>query len=299
MRLGELQKEISVIKKRSFEFKDLIQAYDKVIIIGNGGSNSIASHIAQDYTKALGKRAISFSDPSRLTCYINDYGRDEAYSKFIEHFWEEGTMVILISSSGNSMNIVNAAKFCLEKDYPYMSFSGFDKNNKLNSLKSYYFKYHVESHDYGVVESAHLIMLHTILPEKEIRGVVAGAFDLIHPGYVKMFEDARKHCTHLTVALHENPNTENNKLSPTQTIEEREQILMALENVDDVRTYNSEYALSEYLKVGKFDVRFLGDDYKDKEEYTGKDLDLKVVFLDRSHGYSTTKLKKKISEDFK
>ena len=99
MRLGELQKEISVIKKRSFEFKDLIQAYDKVIIIGNGGSNSIASHIAQDYTKALGKRAISFSDPSRLTCYINDYGRDEAYSKFIEHFWEEGTMVILISSS--------------------------------------------------------------------------------------------------------------------------------------------------------------------------------------------------------
>ena len=88
-------------------------------------------------------------------------------------------------------------------------------------------------------------------------------------------------------------------MSPTQTIEEREQILMALENVDDVRTYNSEYALSEYLKVGKFDVRFLGDDYKDKEKYTGKDLDLKVVFLDRSHGYSTTKLKKQISEDFK
>ena len=133
----------------------------------------------------------------------------------------------------------------------------------------------------------------------KLLGHIFMTFDLIHPGYVKMFEDARKHCTHLTVALHENPNTENNKLSPTQTIEEREQILMALENVDDVRTYNSEYALSEYLKVGKFDVRFLGDDYKDKEEYTGKDLDLKVVFLDRSHGYSTTKLKKKISEDFK
>ena len=139
------------------------------------------------------------------------------------------------------------------------------------------------------------------ISKKQIKKIVFtnGCFDLIHPGYVKMFEDARKHCTHLTVALHENPNTENNKLSPTQTIEEREQILMALANVDDVRTYNSEYALSEYLKVGKFDVRFLGDDYKDKEEYTGKDLDLKVVFLDRSHGYSTTKLKKKISEDFK
>ena len=64
MRLGELQKEISIIKERSFEFKDLIQAYEKVIIIGNGGSNSIASHIAQDYTKVLGKKAISFSDAS-------------------------------------------------------------------------------------------------------------------------------------------------------------------------------------------------------------------------------------------
>ena len=64
-----------------------------------------------------------------------------------------------------------------------------------------------------------------------------------------------------------------------------------LENVDDVRIYNSEYALSEYLKVGKFDVRFLGDDYKDKNDYTGKDLDLKTIWISRNHSYSTTKLK--------
>ena len=103
MRLGELQKEISIIKKRSFEFKDIIQAYEKVIIIGNGGSNSISSHIAQDYTKALGKRAISFSDPSRLTCYINDYGRDNAYVEFLKDFADEnsgkdpatGAMIVL------------------------------------------------------------------------------------------------------------------------------------------------------------------------------------------------------------
>ena len=54
--------------------------------IGNGGSNSIASHITQDYTKALGKKAITFTDPSRLTCYINDYGMENAYKVFVEEF---------------------------------------------------------------------------------------------------------------------------------------------------------------------------------------------------------------------
>ena len=295
MRLGELKRELEAIQKKAGEFKDVIQPYKRVIIIGNGGSNSVASHIAQDYTKMLGKKAISFSDPSRLTCYINDYGRDEAYVEFIKHFWEEGTMVILISSSGNSMNIVNAAKYCVDNDYPYMALSGFDANNKLNTLGNQHFKYHCKSHDYGVVESAHLIMLHTILPKNEVRGVVAGAFDIIHPGYVKMFRDAKEHCTHLTVMLHEDPSVENNKKKPIQSVEEREEILRSIRYVDDVRVYWNEYGLSQYLEVGKFDVRFLGDDYKDKD-YTGKDLDLDVVFLNRDHGYSTTKLKEQIAD---
>ena len=296
MQIGTLQKELEVIKRKSNEFKDVIQPYNRVIIIGNGGSNSVASHIAQDYTKMLGKKAISFSDASRLTCYINDFGRDEAYVEFIKHFWEGGTMVILISSSGNSMNIVNAAQHCIDNDYPYMALSGFDVDNKLNSLGKHHFRYHTKSHDYGVVESAHLIMLHTILPKKEVRGVIAGAFDLIHPGYVKMFKEAKNHCTHLTVALHEDPSVENDKPKPVHSVEEREEILMAMKDVDDVRVYWNEYGLSQYLKVGKFDVRFLGDDYKNKE-YTGKELDLKIMWVDRSHNYSTTKLKDRIKND--
>lgn len=297
MQIGTLKKELDKIQRKAKEFEDIIQPFDRVIIIGNGGSNAVASHIAQDYTKMLGKKAISFSDGSRLTCYINDFGRDEAYVEFIKHFWEEGTMVILISSSGNSMNIVNAAQHCVDNDYPYMALSGFDEDNKLNTLGGQHFRYHANSHDYGVVESAHLIMLHTILPKPEVRGVIAGAFDLIHPGYIKMFKEAKKHCTHLTIALHEDPSLENGKEEPINSVEEREEILRSIKYVDDVKVYWNEYGLGQYLKVGKFDVRFLGEDYKDKSDYTGKDLDLKIIWIDRNHPYSTTRLKKLIRDN--
>ena len=74
MDLNHTQKEIEKIKPLVEKLKSIVDKAENIIIIGNGGSNSIASHIAQDYTKVLGKKAISFSDPSRLTCYMNDYG---------------------------------------------------------------------------------------------------------------------------------------------------------------------------------------------------------------------------------
>jgi len=106
-----------------------------------------------------------------------------------------------------------------------------------------------------------------------------------------MFEEAKKHCTHLTIALHEDPSLENGKMKPIHSVEEREEILRSMKYVDDVRVYWDEYGLGQYLEVGKFDVRFLGDDYKDKNDYTGKDLDLKTIWISRNHSYSTTKLK--------
>jgi D-sedoheptulose 7-phosphate isomerase len=163
MNINELEKAIEDIKTRVESLDIIIKGHNKIIIIGNGGSNSVASHISQDYTKVLNKKAISFSDPSRLTCYINDYGRDHAYRVFVEHFADKNTLVILISSSGNSMNIVNAAMYCDVVNIPFMTLSGFDKNNKLNAFDDAVLKYWVDSKDYGVVESAHLIFLHSIL----------------------------------------------------------------------------------------------------------------------------------------
>ena len=74
MNLDELQKAVAAIDKSEIQkFIDTVNQHENIIIIGNGGSNAIASHISQDFTKQLKKKAFSFSDPSRLTCYINDY----------------------------------------------------------------------------------------------------------------------------------------------------------------------------------------------------------------------------------
>ena len=150
--------------------KDLIDHHDEIIMIGNGGSNSICSHISQDYTKQLGKRAYAFSDPSRLTCYINDYGRDEAYSQFLIEFGGHqlcDVAVILISSSGNSENIYRCASACVDLDLPFVIMTGFHENNRLRKdfSKQAFLDIWVNSEDYGIVECAHQVFLHSILGE--------------------------------------------------------------------------------------------------------------------------------------
>lgn len=129
------------------------------------------------------------------------------------------------------------------------------------------------------------------------RGVVAGAFDLIHPGYCKLFKFCKEHCTHLTVFLHEDPSLENNKMKPVHSLEERMEILKSIKFVDDVIPYTDETQLAIKLELGDFDVRFLGDDYRDKK-YTANYLPIKVIYTDRSHGYSTTDLKKKVANSY-
>ena len=162
MKLNELKNEIERIRHYKPYLEKIVDKHQNIIIIGNGGSNSVASHISQDYTKQLDKRCISFSDPSRLTCYINDYGRDEAYVEFLKDFADKDTLVILISSSGNSMNVVNAAQWCKDNNVPYAVLSGFNPSNKLNQMDAN-FKYHVNYNSYAVVELAHEILLHSII----------------------------------------------------------------------------------------------------------------------------------------
>ena len=124
------------------------------------------------------------------------------------------------------------------------------------------------------------------------RGIIAGAFDLIHPGYVRLFKEAKEHCNHLTVALHEDPSfARPHKIPPVQSVEDRKEILRAIKYVDDIVVYYAEETFLSYLK--DYEVRFLGSDYMDGS-YTGKDIAIDVVFLNRDHGYSTTKLKENI-----
>ena len=164
MRLDEVKEAIDAITQSDVDtLKQLLLTHKEVIMIGNGGSNAICSHIAQDYTKFLGNRAYAFSDASRLTCYINDFGMENAYKRFLEDFAVSDTLVILISSSGNSQNIVNCARYCCDEGLPFITITGFDKDNKVRKLYSAQaaLDVHVDSHSYGVVECVHQVFLHT------------------------------------------------------------------------------------------------------------------------------------------
>jgi len=128
-----------------------------------------------------------------------------------------------------------------------------------------------------------------------IKGVMAGNFDVIHPGYIKMFKEMELHCDTLIMLLHTDPSIERpHKLKPILTVEERKELLMQIRPVKDVFVYTYEAQLYDLLKLGEFDIRFIGDDYKNLP-FTGDDLKIPIHYIKRDHGWSTTKFKKLIS----
>jgi glycerol-3-phosphate cytidylyltransferase len=129
-------------------------------------------------------------------------------------------------------------------------------------------------------------------------GLVAGAFDLIHPGYVELLQDARSVCDYLIVALHEDPSVENpKKVSPILSVTEREKILLSLRYVDRVVIYHSERELTLLLKTLKPDIRVNGNDHGGIS--TRPDLGIPVYYHERKTGWSATKLKTMIYESMK
>ena len=127
-------------------------------------------------------------------------------------------------------------------------------------------------------------------------GVIAGNFDVIHPGYIHMFDECKNYCDTLLLLLHDDPSVERpEKIKPILSLDERTMILNSLKQIDRIITYKTESDLYEILMNKKIDVRFLGDDYRDKS-FTGDDLDIPIHYLDRSHGWSTTKFKKLIAD---
>jgi len=169
MKSNFMQETIEILKKvehsKIEQLKNIIDKHDEIILIGNGGSNSIASHISQDYTKFLKKKSFSFSDPSRLTCYINDYGMENAYKIFLEEFSKKDTLVILISSAGESKNIYNCSKFCEENNISFIILTGFKYNNSIRTdfANSAKLEFWIDSESYGVVECVHQTILHSVV----------------------------------------------------------------------------------------------------------------------------------------
>lgn len=133
----------------------------KVVFIGNGGSAAIASHLAVDYWKNGGMRAIAFNDSSLLTCVSNDFGYPHVFAKPVEMFCDAGDILVAISSSGRSENIllaVNAAKVI---GCTVITMSGFSGDNPLRLAGD--LNFYVPSDSYGHVEIVHLAVCHCML----------------------------------------------------------------------------------------------------------------------------------------
>jgi len=127
-------------------------------------------------------------------------------------------------------------------------------------------------------------------------GIIAGNFDVIHPGYIKMFKECKSYCKQFIVLLHIDPSIERpEKLKPILTKEERTEILTSIKFINGIAYYTYEKELVDLIKRLSPDIRFLGDDYRGKT-YTGFELDIPVHYLNRDHGWSTTKFKKLIAD---
>lgn len=131
-----------------------------IYLIGNGGSSAIAEHMAIDFTKNAGLRAISFSGSPMLTTFSNDYGYEKVFQKAIESFADEGDVLIAISSSGTSMNILNACETARNKKMTIITFSAFESDNPL--IKKGDLNFWVDSKAFGYVEIIHNLLIHYI-----------------------------------------------------------------------------------------------------------------------------------------
>ena len=137
------------------------------------------------------------------------------------------------------------------------------------------------------------------MKNKKNIGIIAGNFDVIHPGYIFLFNECKENCDHLILFLHEDPSVERpEKLKPILSLKERILILSSLRQIDEIIPYKSESDLLSLIKNMNIDVRFLGDDYINKA-FTGKELNIPIHYLNRSHGWSTTKYKKLLSKTIK
>ncbi|NRA90736.1 MAG: SIS domain-containing protein [Simkaniaceae bacterium] len=142
----------------------LLQTQEKdgtVFVIGNGGSAGIASHFAIDLLNALKIPAQTLYDSNAVTCISNDYGYEYVFSNPLELLLKPNDLLVCISSSGQSENILKGALVAKSKDIPVITLSGFEPHNSLRSLGD--LNLYLPIVDYGLVEMGHFFLLHTII----------------------------------------------------------------------------------------------------------------------------------------
>ena len=150
-KIVKLSKLISNIKKKN----------KKILVFGNGGSAAIVNHFTVDITKMYKVKCINLNESSIITCFSNDFGFDNWIKEAINYYADKDDLVILVSSSGMSMNMVNGGKKAIQQKCKLVTFSGFNKNNKLRKLGN--INIWVESNIYNFVENLHQIYLLSVV----------------------------------------------------------------------------------------------------------------------------------------
>lgn len=133
----------------------------KLMFAGNGASASIAAHGRVDFSKQGNVRGLDFNEPNLITCFSNDFGYENWIAKAIEHFADPNDAVVLISVSGRSPSVVNAAKYARNHGLPVVSFTGSAPDNPLRAASdiSLFF----ESRAYNIVEAVHMMWLTSVV----------------------------------------------------------------------------------------------------------------------------------------
>tara|TARA_X000000950_G_scaffold285675_1_gene392233 strand:- start:898 stop:1455 length:558 start_codon:yes stop_codon:yes gene_type:complete len=177
--MSEIKKKINYFKNYNFSIYENLNKIDqrdllkivkiitnakktknKIILVGNGGSAAISSHVSVDFTKICKIRSINFNEADLITCYANDYGYENWVAKSLESFAKKNDVAILISSSGESKNIINGLKKANKMGLKTITLTGFKKNNTVSKLGS--INLWINSKKYNIIEMVHHIWLLSI-----------------------------------------------------------------------------------------------------------------------------------------
>jgi len=139
----------------------LIKKANRIFFIGNGGSNAVCSHMMEDFAKVAGYETFSFSDATLITCLANDFGYERAMVEWLKIFFKKGDLLVAVSSSGESNNILNAIDYVISQQGNTLTLTGFSEDNQLRKKGNVNFFIPVKN--YGIVECYHQVILHVIL----------------------------------------------------------------------------------------------------------------------------------------
>lgn len=153
------------VKAELEDFKEIcmsLKARDnKLMMAGNGASATIVSHAATDFTKQAKVRSLCFTDSSLITAYGNDFGYENWVAEAVNSYYQNGDIVVLISSSGSSKNIVNAARKAKALGLTVVTFSGFSSENPLKQIGD--LNFWLPSKAYNIIENTHSIWITTVI----------------------------------------------------------------------------------------------------------------------------------------